>query len=616
MAEASRPGGAGGAAAWLRRVGRWLELRSFGLTPEHFALQEGARAALIVALPLALILILGEHRLSWAIFAAFWLCLSDIAGPSRLRHRLLLVFCFAGAVVAFLGAWAASLGTVPAMLAGPMLVFLSILLPIRLAHSQMLATLLAVVAVVAVGFPASAEGAMVLALAFLSGGLWASLVIARLWRIDPVLALRQDSVAMFARLSDMAFDLAATGIRPHRDRLWHPEHAAHRRSIRIAIERLRVLISRYEGDAQAEVAHFCLHLREAEACFNALIALEHAFITDIGSAEERIASAKVLRNALMAARMTVAEVPGTRALLARRLTRLARGRAAMEEPTIRGVLSAVDAALAPLARAASPAEPPLLAAPPLPSLQAGLRQALRQAVSVAIVRYVALSLGLGYPYWAIMATVVVMQSAARTTWTRSLERIFGSLLGGAAALGLLHLAAAPPILALIALPLAGLTIALRTVNYTIFVVTLTMLFILVTELLQPGAGSASARILDNLLGSFAALFCVLALWPDRGPSLPQLIAQGLKANGAYLDAVRRGESAEVIEATRRAAGLSSIAAEVALHDLGGIPRRWHRQESHHAEALRSLRLLAGEAAAVWHAARADAPAPRRPAHQA
>ncbi|MFX6027877.1 FUSC family protein, partial [Acinetobacter baumannii] len=80
------------------------------------------------------------------------------------------------------------------------------------------------------------------------------------------------------------------------------------------------------------------------------------------------------------------------------------------------------------------------------------------------------------------------------------------LLGGLLALTLLQLVPAHGLLLpLVAVLLAGLAIALRLVNYTVFVVFLTMLFICVTDMLQPGTGIASARALDNLIGSAAAL---------------------------------------------------------------------------------------------------------------
>jgi hypothetical protein len=76
--------------AWMRRRGRWLELHAIALTPDHFLLENGVRAAFIVAMPLLLIIATGQSQFGWAIFAAF--CLADTGGPERTRRALLSSF--------------------------------------------------------------------------------------------------------------------------------------------------------------------------------------------------------------------------------------------------------------------------------------------------------------------------------------------------------------------------------------------------------------------------------------------------------------------------------------------------------------------------------------------
>jgi uncharacterized membrane protein YgaE (UPF0421/DUF939 family) len=587
----------------IRRMARWLELRSFGLTPEHFSMAEAKRAAVAVAVPLVLVIASGQYHMGWAIFAAFWTCLCDTPGPDRHRRVLLLLFGLFGTLIAFGGAWIASFGHMASLIAGPLLVFASILLPWRLANSGMLATLLAVVGVVAVGFPKPVDGAALQALAFLGGSLWAFLLINLLMRIDPWLPVRQAASAVLMRLTDMASDLVVMADRPHRDNEWHPDHATHRRSVRIAIERLRTLIARYQDEPATRLRPYATLHDTSETIFSALIALDHMFILRKGRAEDRIACAFAILDALNASRGALARWSPTDVGLINAVERLRQSAHAMQDQTLKGCLLAVERALRhntmPIDQ--QPQRPINQgASTPAPSLKVAFRHALRQAVGVLAVYYVAMIFNFGYPYWATMAVVVVLQGGARFTWTRSLERILGSSLGGFVTLGFLHLVDQPLVLALIVVPLAGLTIALRSVNYTVFVVFLTMLFIMVTELLQSGAGVASARILDNTIGSLTALAAVLLLWPDLGLPLSSLIADGLKANRDYLDAVERGEDSQTIINARRAAGLASTAAEVAIHDLGGLMRRFDRVSAKDGAALRDLRLLAGEAAGAWH----------------
>jgi uncharacterized membrane protein YccC len=588
----------------LRRMARWLELRSFGLTPEHFTLAEAKRAAVAVAAPLVLVVGSGQYHMGWAIFASFWTCLCDSPGPDKQRRFLLLLFVLLGTLIAFIGAWVASFGYPVPLIAGPLLVFASVLLPSRLAHSNMVSTLLAVVSVVAVGFPKPLVPAMVQALAFLGGSLWAFVLINWLMRIDPWVPVRQAASAVLMRLTDMVSDLVVTGDRPHRDYQWHPDHATHRRSVRIAIERLRALLVRYQSAPAKQLRPFATIHDASETIFSALIALDHAFILRKGRLEDRIACAFAILDALNACRGALKKWSATDPALISALGRLHQSGKAMQDEVLKGCLLAVEKALR---HAMVPLEQPQpatnfsqSASELVMPLKTAFRHALRQAAAVLAVYYVAVIFSFGYPYWATMAVVVVLQGAARITWTRGVERILGSSLGGILTLGFLHFVDQPLILALIVVPLAGLTIALRSVNYTVFVVFLTMLFIMVTELLQSGAGVASARILDNTIGSLTALVAVFVLWPDFGSPLSALIREGLRANQAYLDAVESGADIQTIVKARRAAGLASTAAEITIHDLGGLMRRFNRVSEQDGAALRDLRLLAGEAAGAWH----------------
>lgn len=195
------------------------------------------------------------------------------------------------------------------------------------------------------------------------------------------------------------------------------------------------------------------------------------------------------------------------ARLQRGIDRLRRLRGELTDPLLIGCVIALENATGLLKQRPNG---PLVTPRQSPDRPGGKRRvnpkiALRQTAGVVWVYYTAMAFGLGYPYWASMAVIVVLQGGARITWTRGLERIIGSLLGGSVALILLNATHNEAILSLVGIMLAAVAIALRSVNYTVFVVFLTMLFIIVTEMLQPGTGIASARILDNAVGSIAAM---------------------------------------------------------------------------------------------------------------
>lgn len=585
----------------LRRAARRLELRAVGLLPEQFSGEEGARAALAVGAPLIIALTTGQPALGWAVFAAFWTCLCDGPGPHAMRRRTLGLFVLIGTVLAFAGSWGASAGMEAALAVGPALVFVAILAGAAFSLDGLLGTLLAVVAVVAVGFPHPAPAAAAQSLTFLAGGSWAFILINLFWRIDPTASLDRNAGAVIARLFDMAADLTAIGDRGHRDAQWHSEHAEHRRAVRMSMERLRTVLARHPSDAR----QYHNALRVTEIIFGALVALDHAYIQRLGPTMERATTARAFATALLGVRVSLRGDVRQKNLLRRGIERLDRTAIHLTDDLMIGCVLALKNALRVLENPEQSIE--ALAAPPhqiatnwKDRMRGALRLGLRQASGVIGVYYIAIIFQLGYPYWATMALIVCIQGGARVTWARSLERIFGSLLGGFLALALLSVTQHPVILCVLAILLASVTISLRAVNYSIFVVVLTMLFIIVTDMMHPGSGVAAARVVDNLLGSIAALVAVLVLWPDFGPPLHTLIVKGREANRAYLESVTTGRPVLDVRTAQRSAGLASIDVEVALHDLSGLRYRRHRLNENDQSALREMRNLAGEAAAAWH----------------
>lgn len=598
-------------AAHARRIARRLELRSFPLLQEQFSAQEGLRAGVAIALPLAAAMLSGQRWLAWAVFAAFWTCLCDAPGPHAQRRLLLGIFALAGTAVAFIGAWSASWTPHAALLTAPLMVLGAVTLTGAIESGALLGTLLAVVAVVAAGFPHGLAMAALQAASFCAGAVWAWLLINLAWRIDDQAALRQAARAALLRMLDMSQALLASPAGQHRDQHWHREHGEHRRATRLALERLRAMLQRHAGTAMADAHTWARLLHSCEMIFHTLIALEHAAIQQLTTPHDQRRAARLALAVLLRAHARLDGARSTAPGHALRERFSASQQAPVSDPLIAGCLRALwqaDRLLWADQRSPEAAEAP----PPLPRtallarLHKSLQQGGRQAAGVAAVFYAAQAFHLGYPYWATMAVVVVLQGAARQTWARCVERILGSLTGGLLALTLLQIIPADGLLLpLVAVLLAGLAIALRLVNYTVFVVFLTMLFICVTDMLQPGAGIASARALDNLIGSGAALLAALALWPDLGASPRQRIAAGLEANRAYLDAVLEHQPAPVLRHLQRQAGLASIEAETALHELGGLRRQRDGLTAEEVASLRSLRELAGQASVQWHRQQAD-----------
>ncbi|MUZ74055.1 FUSC family protein [Agrobacterium vitis] len=584
---------------WVRRIARWLELRAIGLTPEHLDIIDGLRSAFIVGVPV-LIVAAGQSQFGWSIFAAFWTCLADTGGEKRFQRRMLATFALLGSLTAFLASWLAGFGSIAGLAAGSILVGLTALLPVRWPVVPLVATLLGVVGVVAAGYPHTAPQAALLACSFLAGSAWATLVLTVLWPTDVWRPARRAISAVYARLADMTLELDTIS-QPAATQVWTFKSSQHRRAVRNAMERARSHLARAARPSeQSDKTSLHVALLAADDIFHALLALDHLRSSerqaDIGKL-----CAEVIQPCLIAAARNLTLHTEPMAELQNRLSVLEQSVSDRHDPVagaVRSIATALQWKAAPdVVGAAGPEQSALDKMAQARQRQHFLRGAIRSAVGVTVVTVVAHLLALNYPYWAAMAVVVVLQPDRRMSWSRALERIVGSVVGSALALALLTGIPASGLLTAIIIPLAAATIALRSVSYTLFVTVLTMLFVLTTDMLHPGAGIASARMLDNIIGSLAAIIVTFLVWPDKAPSMSELAAQALEANRAYRDAAERGDAAQ-IALTRRAAGIASTEAEIAFHApdryLGKTP------PAADVETLAKARQLAGQAAVLWH----------------
>lgn len=592
-----------------RRGVRWLQARSFGFAPEQLGLAEGLRAATAVAVLVLATLALHWPMFAWTAYAAFWACLADPGGPDRHRLRVMGAFVLGGAALAGVMSCVASVAgpvvTVAVLFAVVGLCGMSRLLGADMAQAGLLVN---VAAVVAVDIPTAPAQALVLSGVFLGGGVLAIVLCLLVWRVHPHRPTRRAVAAVFRDLAEMTAELARAQAAAAPDaggarRL----ESEHRWAVRNAIERARSKVEqlaawRRESPVPGSLA------AAVDACdriFAGLIALGHeggarlpAHLLDrldVALAEGR---RQVLRSdpdwsGLRAHAEQLAPAAGAATGLAARvasvwsraLLDLAQGRA-------------------PAAGGRSPGGAPSQASNPGRVL-ATARHAIRLATVVLAAYFAAHQFSLPCTYWATVAVVVVMQPYAETAWPRMLERIVGSVVGGLAAAALASVLTTPWQLLMIIFPLAAATIALRSVNYTLFVLFLSPLFVLVTELVTPGQGHAHgfalARAAYNVLGCLLALAGSLLLWPERRPEpLSRRLADAVEANLTYAAlTVAPAVARDRVEAARRRAGVCSSAAEAALHRMRLEGRRRRARLDEAGALLAQLRRLAGATTAAW-----------------
>jgi len=605
----------------IGRVARWLQARSITMQPEQIGLAEGLRAATVVASMVLLAELTGNSVISWAAFSAFWTCLVDPGGPTRIRLLAMIAFAVLGSVLALAASYAGSRGAVIATPALMLMVFAGALVRLVGPRATQAGVLASVVAAVAVDYPGPLGDDARLAGIFLGGSLWAMLVCLVIWRLHPfqparraVSAIYRDLGAMCAALRVLCRDEKAG------EKVGFIDEAEHRRAVRGCIERARsvldrIAVDRREGRVRRDLS---AAIDTGDRILAGLIALEHDLPHDSTATRRAtlVAILDTLADALTqattqlllqqpdpsglaaAAELFAAHTKADRALDGR----LAKLFAENVGDLARRWRSAPSEEEEAVERGAIPVEP----------RQMVLRHAARIAVTVGLARLVIGIFDLPYGYWATVAVIVVMQPSLSITWPRMVERVIGSISGGFLATALVALLPTPPLMLIAIFPVAAATIALRSVNYTLFCLFLTVQFVLVADMISPGEGFdiALSRAVNNLLGSLFSFAGCLLLWRDPPPTpLGSLLGQAVEANIDYAVQVLRGrEVAEsAVDAARKRAGSYSTAAEIGLQRRLLEGRRLHGRDGSTAALLSALRRLAGAATATWLGG--DAPDP-------
>lgn len=190
--------------------------------------------------------------------------------------------------------------------------------------------------------------------------------------------------------------------------------------------------------------------------------------------------------------------------------------------------------------------------------------AVRTVLGCGLAGYASLALGIGRPYWALTTAAALYQANITLTWSRTVQRVVGNLVG------VLIFAAVAPIANLgpLALVLCCLAFnfgaeALIGRNYWLGSVCVTPLALLITEF--PGYQAAGPlitdRVVDTLVGALVGFAAALAVTNRRAGNrvATALSTAGLRrehvarlltdpqADPTALEAARRGLAAALVD---------------------------------------------------------------------
>ncbi|HTZ77846.1 MAG TPA: FUSC family protein [Stellaceae bacterium] len=620
--EASRRTDLRGAAPDLARLPIVFNLRALSIA-------EGLRAGLSTAAIVAGSEWLHRPQLLEAGLGALLTCLCDAGGPMRRRVPALLSFSLLGALVIGGGGLLRAHGlgfALPAALAG---ILCATLVRIYGQAAQQVGTLLCVVLVLSLDrtLPDLASAAT-LGGTFLAGGLWATLLTLGLWRLHPYLPARRALAGAYRSLALLTQDLRAVIRAGTADADWERHARAHRRTVREAIETARGAVLetvRSRGPASARAAQSVIRLEAADQLFGALIALSE--LLETAGSRDRAIAARILRRlrpllrllarAMLTDRSDANEKIGrTIGAVAGDIEQLPAGSplraptvAILERLRIAQTLSIpenfVPATSGPSAPLWSRVRDPLLANLNWQSL--AFRHSLRATAVMAPALLFTLVWFTPYDHWLTITIVATMQPYFGITFTRALERIAGTLIGGFIAALLSLLVTSQLAIAGAMFPLAVLALAVRAVSFGLFMAALTPMIVLLVELGQPGVSEwmiAGARALFTVAGGLVAVAGCYLLWPSWEPNrLADEIRAAIAAHARYAAAVFAllTESAETaaVEQARRGAGLASNNAEASISRALLEPGTGGRDRLEAAMVIdAALRRLAGRLSAM------------------
>lgn len=263
------------AAAGLRPS--WMV--SFSIAEAN--LSEGLRAACASTAMLLVGDYLHSPLFAWAAIGAFWTCLADAAGSSTRRFASMASFSLLSTVGGGVTAFASGLGVPAAAVAIMVFVFAAGLSAIFSAPAYQVGILAATACVVMVDHPLHGltDGVCLLA-AYFTGCAFAMLLSFTVWRIHPFSPARLATKLAYARLSELACDIARLILTPGTDPGEWARHAADLRpmtrdAIEVARHSLyRIPRSKLEGRKLYRDLSFAVD--DADRIFEYLLAVSHA----------------------------------------------------------------------------------------------------------------------------------------------------------------------------------------------------------------------------------------------------------------------------------------------------------------------------------------------------
>ena len=516
-------------------------------------LAKGVRAAIATIVPFYLTHALHRPELAWVALGGWFGSLADPGGARRVRALAALACAGLGSAAIALGAISTAT-TATAALALGAIIFAASFAAALGATARSVGTIIALAGGVAAARPAAPGGAAL----FAAGVAWAALTSTITWPLWPHLPVRLAIGRVFERLAEY---VEAIGVAQPDD--WLELGRRHQRAVRAAIEAARATTlavrARRAGESPAG-ANLRVLLGAAEGVFFRVIALAEdverggAVPPSLAAAFRAIARDLFTRRAGPRAGLEggapLADMTLEIAELARDLDRVP-GITPEAPPGTSWSLRALRDALSPSG----------------PILQHAVRAALLAAVAITVGR----TLTPEQPTWVPVSAIAVLQPELGSTLVRALERVAGTIFGAVLAFAMMIAVHDPLSRALLMLPLATAAVVTRPRSYRLFVLFLTPVFVMVTDLGHADWHGAVARVVDVALGGGLALVAAFIVPSRERSRLADAVDDVLDALARYVAMSTGGHEREQIVAMRRELGLALEGAEASLERMLAEP---------------------------------------------
>lgn len=167
------------------------------------------------------------------------------------------------------------------------------------------------------------------------------------------------------------------------------------------------------------------------------------------------------------------------------------------------------------------------------------RHSLRLTVTIVVGFIIGQILPFQNTYWILLTIVVIMRPGYGLTNERTYHRIFGTLLGGAIAFGVLLFIHNTTITASLAIVAMLLGFTYTPSNYKIGATFVTIYVVFIYAIITPNIiDVVQYRILDTFAGAILAFLANSFIWPSwEFLNLPQFISKAITANRNYLNEI-------------------------------------------------------------------------------